>query len=145
MKSLLLPLLAAALVAPLLPAATQAETRTDIYNGATCIPYPPFNSNDALPYSSWLYGFRHSAFCHFPVPDSWSVKNIDYVLFEGSTPSDFESIRVRLCVYYRQTQTCGVERSMSGSLGVNWVKLPSPMPTYVTGAYLSVAFPNDSV
>jgi hypothetical protein len=135
-------LIALLVVAVASPSISRAETYSEVYNGANCIPYPPFNSNNAVPYSSWLYGFGQSAYCHFTIPNTWTAKQISYVLFEGASPSDWDNIRVRLCVYYRLTQTCGAERTIAGSSGVNWVDLPASMPTYVTGAYLSVAFPN---
>ena len=124
------------------PTASRAETYSEVYNGANCIPYPAFNTSNAVPYSSWLYGFGQSAYCHFEIPNGWTAKQISYVLFEGASPSNWDNIRVRLCVYYRTTQACGSERTMAGSSGINWVDLPASMPTYVTGAYLSVAFPN---
>lgn len=132
-------------MATALPNTSVAETRVDTYNGATCISYPPFNTNNGLPYQSWLYGFGQGAYCHFQVPDGWTVDDISYVLFEGSSSTSLDNIRVRLCVYYRMSQTCGAERTMSGTSGINWVTLPASMPNYVTGAYLSVSFPAGKV
>lgn len=142
MKYPLIVAMALTASASLSPQVSLAETRSDTYNGATCIPYPPFSTTNGVPYSSFLYGFGQMAFCHFTVPDSWSPKNISYVLFEGSSPSNYENVRVRLCVYSGLAQTCGAERTIAGNWGVNWVAPPSPLPTFVTGAYLSVAFPN---
>ena len=91
-------LLAAALAA-CLPSASRAETWAEAINGATCIPYPAFAASNALPYSFFLYGFRQSAYCHFSVPDDWSVNDISYVLFSGTTDGGSEPMRVRLCVH----------------------------------------------
>jgi hypothetical protein len=122
-----------------------AETHSENHNGATCIPYPPFNATNAVPYSNWLYGFRQSAFCHFTVPDTWSANQISYVLFEGGTPSSANLIRVRLCTYYHTSAYCGAQSTISGSSTVNWVAPPTTMPSYVSGAFLSASFPTDVV
>jgi len=127
----------AALLAPVL---ARAESYEEAYNGATCIPYPPFNSSNAAPYTHFLFGFQQSAFCHFIVPNGWSVDDLSYVLVSGSTSSG--SMRIRLCVYSGLTSTCGTERTLSSSIPINWVSPPSPIPTYASGAYLSVIFPN---
>lgn len=138
LASLMKPLIvAAALLAPVL---ARAESYEEAYNGATCIPYPPFNASNAVPYSHFLYGFQQSAFCHFTVPNGWSVHDLSYVLFTGSVSSG--SMRVRLCVYSGLTSTCGTEKTLTSSSTVNWVAPPSPIPTYASGAYLSVSFPS---
>lgn len=142
-------LLAAAL-AVCAPGPSRAETWSEVVNGATCVPYPPFNASDSAPYSFFLYGFRQSAFCHFEVPDDWNVNDISYVLFAGSTGggSGSGSLRVRLCVYSAPgfSTSCGFERTISsGGATVNWVTLPATMPSYPSGAYLSVKFPANRV
>lgn len=133
-------------LALLLPSPTPAETRSDVYNGATCIPYPPFDSSNAVPYSHWLYGFRQSAFCHFVIPDDWRVDDISYVLFHGLVNPGDGPMRVRLCVYgaIGLARSCGTERTLpdSGNFSTNWVALPGDMPSSPIGAYLSVRFPN---
>ncbi len=140
-------LLAAALAVGL-PSASRAETWTEAINGATCIPYPAFTSSNALPYSYFLYGFRQSAYCHFSVPDDWSVNDISYVLFTGTTDAGSEPMRVRLCVHSAPGfgTSCGPERTITpSSAGINWVQLPYSMPSYVSGAYLSVRFPTGQI
>ncbi len=139
-------LLAAAL-AVCLPATARAETWAENVNGATCIPYPAFAASNAVPYSFFLYGFRQSAYCHFAVPDDWSVQDISYVLFTGTTGGG-APMRVRLCVHSAPgfATACGPERTISSSsAGVNWVPLPASMPSYVSGAYLWVSFPTGQI
>lgn len=143
MKQLTIPLLLAAMLAA--PTAASAETHEDVYNGATCIPYPMSSSTSVtgLPYSSFLYGFRQSAFCHITMPGDWRASQLSYVVFVGST-STADPLRVRLCLYDGLTSTCGAERTISGSFGANWVAPPTP-PSYVSGAYLSVRFADGAV
>jgi len=129
-----------ATTALLLPSLAWAETHSEAYNGATCIPYPPFDASNAVPYSHFLYGFRQSAFCHFTIPNGWDVSNLSYVLFTTSVSSG--TLRVRLCVYSGFTSTCGAERALTSSTPVSWVSPPSPIPTYASGGYLSISFPN---
>ncbi len=140
-------LLAAALAAGL-PAASQAESWSEAINGATCIPYPAFDDSNALPYAYLLYGFRQSAYCHFAVPDDWSVRDIAYVLFSGGTDSGSEPLRVRLCVHStpRSVTACGAVRTIPpGFATVDWVTLPASMPSHVAGAYLAVNFPSGQI
>lgn len=132
---------ALAAVAVLAPTVCGAQIHADTYNGATCIPYPAFNAANAVPYSSWLYGFRHSAYCHFPIPSGRSVGELSFVFFLGSSPSS-APVRVRLCVYHRMTTSCGAEQTMTGWDAAGWVLPPSPMPSFASGAYLAVGFPN---
>lgn len=136
------PLIAA--TALLAPALGLAETRSDVYNGATCIPYPPFDSSNAVPFSHFLYGFRQSAYCHFTVPDTWTVDDLAYVLLTGST-SGSAPMRIRLCVYSGLTSTCGAERTLASSMPVNWVAPPTSIPATATGAYVAVRFPNGDI
>ena len=128
------------------PLPSSAETRSDVYAGATCIPYPPFDADNAVPYSNWLYGFRQSAYCHFAQLGSWDVDDLSYVLFEGVVASGTLPMRVRLCVYSTSTYTCGAEKTIEpGGAGVNWVAPPGTPPSYASGAYLRVAFPTEKV
>ncbi|WP_157986067.1 hypothetical protein [Teichococcus vastitatis] len=60
----------------------RAEIVSEVINGATCIPYPPYDTTVAVPYQHWLYAFRESAFCHITMPPNWSVDNLSYVLFQ---------------------------------------------------------------
>lgn len=132
-----------------LSATSHAETRSDVYNGATCVPYPAFNSSNAVPYSFYLYGFRQSAYCHFMIPDDWAVTDLSYVLFHGVVNPGSGPMRVRLCVYSAIgiSTTCGTERTISdsGNFSTNWVPVPSSMPNSPMGGYLSVRFPTDVV
>lgn len=138
--------LALALSLTVAPALTSAETRSDVYNGATCIPYPPFNSDNAVPYSYYMYGFRQSAYCHFTIPDDWLVGDLSYVLFEGVVGSGTLPMRVRLCVYSTSSKTCGAESTITpGGFTVNWVAPPGTPPSYASGAYLHVSFPTDKI
>lgn len=132
---------AIAVAALLVPALAQAEQHEEAYNGATCIPYPPYNTANALPYSYLLYGLGQNAYCHFIVPNGWTVNDLSYVLFTGSVSSGTEPMRVRLCVYSGTTSSCGTERTLTPGSTVNWVTPPSTVPAYSTGAYLSVRFP----
>jgi hypothetical protein len=137
---------AVALSAILAPSLSSAETRSDTYAGATCIPYPPFDSDNAVPYSNWLYGFNQSAYCHFTRLGNWTVDHLSYVLFQGYVGSGTSPMRVRLCVYSASTHTCGAERTIEpGGAGVNWVAPPSTPPSYASGAYLRVGFPSGVV
>jgi hypothetical protein len=145
MKRSLIPLLILFSCAATTPATSKAEIYSEIYNGATCIPYPAFNAANAVPSNNWLLGFRDRAFCHFPVPNTWSAEQISYVVFEGGTPSSSDLIRVRLCMYHYISTSCGTERTISGSDRVNWVAPPATMPSSVMGAYMSVSFPNGVV
>lgn len=126
---------------------TSAETRSDIYNGGTCTPYPAFNSSNAATYTHFLYGFRQSAFCHIVIPDDWQVEDISYVLYHALTNAGAGPLRVRLCVYsaYGLSHTCGTESTISDGYGTNWVALPGNMPSSPMGAFLSVRFPTDRV
>jgi len=146
MRHLLGPLAVAALLSIAGPGS--AETRADVYNGATCVPYPPFNSSNAVPYSHWLYGFRQMAFCHFTIPDDWTAEDISYVLFHGVANPGPAPLRVRLCVYdaFGLATSCGAERTLpdSGVFSTNWVA-PGGMPSSPMGAFLSVWFPTDTV
>lgn len=128
------------------PSPSSAETRSDVYNGATCVPYPAFNSDNAVPYTYFLYGFRQSAYCHFTMPDDWNVGDLSYVLFEGIVSSGTSPMRVRLCVYSTSSTACGAERTIApGGTGVNWVAPPATPPSYASGAYLRVGFPTDRI
>lgn len=128
---------AAALLAPVL---AQAESYTESYNGATCVPYPPLTPN-AIPYNHWFWAQGVSAFCHFPVPNGWDASNLSYVLFLGNVPSGVAPMRVRLCVFSTGfTTSCGTERTLTSGGPINWVLPPSPMPPSVSGGYLSVNF-----
>lgn len=130
-----------AVAALLAPALAQAEQHEEAYNGATCIPYPPYNTTNGLPYTHLLFAYGQNAYCHFIVPNGWSVNDLSYVLFTGSIYSGTEPMRVRLCVYSSSTTSCGPERTLTPGSTVNWVSPPSTAPAYATGAYLSVRFP----
>lgn len=145
MKRSLLTLLIAVLSIAAVPVASNAETHSENYNGATCLGYPPFVTTNSLPFQNWLYGFRQVAYCHFTVPNTWWPEQISYVLVEGVTESAGDLMRIRLCMYYRTTSTCGTEKTLSGLSGVNWAGPPGTMPTFVTGAYLFVRFPTEKV
>ncbi len=140
----------AALVALLLylsAAPAAAETRSDLYNGGTCNPYPAFNSTNAVPIFHYLYGFRQSAYCHMVIPEDWRVEDISYVLYHGLANSGAGPMRVRLCVYnaYGLSSTCGAETTIAGGYGTNWVAPPAGMSSAAMGAFLSVRFPTDRV
>jgi hypothetical protein len=137
---------ALALLSSLAPTPSPAETRSDVYNGATCIPYPPFDADNAVPYSYYMYGFRQSAFCHFTMPATWTFQDLSYVLFEGVVGSGTTPLRVRLCLYSSSSKVCGAERTIApGGVGVNWVAPPGTPPSYASGAYLHVSFPTGHV
>jgi hypothetical protein len=123
----------------LTPWIVHADTRSDVLNGAVCIPYPPYQ--DAIPYQFWLYGFNNSAYCHLTMPDEWSVNDLSYVLFTGSVSGDL--LRARLCVHngHSLAVTCGAERTISSSGSVNWVARPVPLPPSAVGAYVVFRFP----
>ena len=128
----------------LAPSLTFAESRTDVYNGATCIPYPVTDTTVGVAYSYWLYGFRGSAYCHFPIPENWNVSNLSYVLFTGQVSSG--TMRARLCLYATGgAAVCGSEATITSSFGVNWVAPPASPPLYASGAYLLVTFPSGAV
>jgi hypothetical protein len=132
-------LIACVLLAPSLAA---AETHSQAYNGATCIGYPAYNTTNHHPYSYWMYGFSQSAFCHFNVPSGWSVHDLSYVLFEAFVGPSSPPLRVRLCVYVTgSSAVCGTERTIAAGGSVNWVSPPATIPTWASGAYLSVQFP----
>jgi hypothetical protein len=130
----------------LAPSPSSAETRSDVYAGATCIPYPAFNSDNAMPYTYFIYGFDETVFCHFAQLASWDVDDLSYVLFEGYVGSGPSPMRVRLCVYSSTTKTCGAERTLSpGGYFVHWAAPPGTPPSYALGAYLAVRFPEGQV
>jgi hypothetical protein len=125
--------------------AVNAASTSEVINGATCIPYPypsSTQSSFAIPYQHWLYGFRETAYCHLTMSSDWTVKNLSYVLFTGSTSGGV--LTARLCVHSGEfTVTCGSQRTSSGSI-VNWVAPPS-MPAYVSGAFIHFKFPTGEV
>jgi hypothetical protein len=136
-------LVACILLAPSLAA---AETNSQAYNGATCIGYPAYNTSNHHPYSYWMYGFGQSAYCHFTVPSGWSVHDLSYVLFQGIVGSASPPLRARLCVYVTgSSAVCGTESTISAGGSVNWVSPPASVPTWASGAYLYVRFPDGYV
>lgn len=128
------------------PTVAHAEWHSAAHNGATCIPYPHADQSTALPYQSFLYGFKNMAFCHIVVPNTWTLSQLSYVLFTvnqgGATP-----MRISLCVTdpYGGAPTCGAERTTSPGLNINWVTLPSPLPSSAQLAYLQVRFPPSEI
>jgi len=121
----------------------QAETVPEVINGATCIPYPPYQTTTAVPYQHWLYGFREIAFCHITMPPGWSVEDLSYVLFNVSISSG--TLTARLCVHSGSfSVTCGAPRTMSGSASIHWVAPPA-LPSFASGAFVQFQFPRDSV
>jgi hypothetical protein len=127
------------------PTAARAEWYGTAHNGATCIPYP-HASTTAVPYQSFLYGFRNMAFCHIVIPNTWMLDQLSYVLYTvnqgGPNP-----MRISLCVTdaYGGAPTCGSERTTGPGLNVNWVTLPAPLPGGASLAYLQVIFPAGEV
>lgn len=137
---------ALALLLSFAPSPSSAETRSDVYNGATCIPYPPFNAANAVPLSYYLYGFGQSAYCHFAQLGNWYVDDLSHVWFEGFVASGTAPMRVRLCVYSTSSKTCGAEKTITpGGFPLNWVAPPATPSSYASGAYLHVSFPTDKV
>jgi hypothetical protein len=136
-----------------LPFRAFAESRSDVYNGGTCVAYPGVDRttviSNAIPYSFFIYGFRGLAFCHFSIPSDWNVNELSYVLFTGLANSGSGPMGFRLCVYGPLSfgVTCGGESTIpdNGAVSVNWVAPPAVMPSDAFGAYLSVRFPNDNV
>jgi len=138
--------IALALSLSVAPSLSSAETHSDVYAGATCIPYPPFNAENAQPYTYFMFGFRQSANCHFTMPADWSVEDIIYVLFIGEVATGTTPMRVRLCVYSTSSATCGADSTIApGGAGVNVAVPPGTPPSYASGAYLSVSFPTDRI
>lgn len=133
--------------------AVQGETRSEVINGATCIPYPPYDQSlghTGIAYQHWLYGFSaHQlfgfAYCHLTMSNDWPVNNLSYVLFTGSVSSGV--LTARLCVHSGDfAVTCGNSSTISaGGFPVNWVAPPSQMPPYVTGAFVHFVFPGGQV
>jgi hypothetical protein len=117
----------------------RAETASEVMNGATCIPYPPYDTTVAVPYQHWLYAFRESAFCHITMPPSWSVDNLSYVLFQGTG-----ALTARLCVHSGTfTVTCGAPRTISGGTSIQWVG-PPMLPSFASGAFVHIQIPSRS-
>jgi len=135
------------LVLSLFRSSALAATRSEVLNGATCMPYPPYGSSNvaAVPYQHWLYGFGQGAFCHLTMSDEWPVETLSYVLFSGLTNAG--SLTARLCVHDSSlTVSCGPTRSISGtSTSVNWVPMPPSIPPYATGAFVQITFPSGTV
>ena len=130
----------------LTPRPANAETHTQVYNGATCVAYPPNDNTVAVPYTYFLYGFKESASCHIMMPDGWTVNELYYVQFAGRAPAGPESVRVRLCVYEAgSAPVCGHEGALTPGTRVGWVLPPATIPAYATGAYLEVRFPRGQV
>src|SRR5687768_14848589 len=74
----------------------QAETRSEVINGATCIPYPN-QTSVGVAYQYWLYGFGQAAYCHLTMSNEWPVNNLSYVLYTASVSGGV--MTVRLCVH----------------------------------------------
>jgi hypothetical protein len=126
------------------PSLVSATTALEVINGATCIPYPPYQTTVGVPYQHWLYGFSQTAYCHLTMSDQWPVQNLSYVLFTGSTSGGV--LTARLCVHAGDfSVTCGASKTISGGYGVNWVAPPSPMPTYASGAFVQFTMPSGQV
>lgn len=125
--------------------AVQAATNSEVINGATCIPYPPYQTTVSVPYQHWLYGFGQTAFCHLTMSSDWTVNNLSYVLFSGSVSSGV--LKARLCLHSGEfSVTCGPESTISaGGFPVNWVAPPSPMPPSSSGAFVQFTFPAGQV
>ena len=141
LRNLAGPLLVACIL--LTPSLAFAKSRSDIYNGATCLPYPA--GANAVPYSYWLVGLAQGAFCHFTMPDGWSVDELSYVLYLGQV-GGYDPLRVQLCVYtVGSNPVCGAETTISPNGLVNWVAPPNNLPASASGAYLKVSFPPDTV
>jgi hypothetical protein len=125
------------------PAVTWAQTHSEVINGATCIPYPPFERSNAIPYQHYLFAFRQSAFCHLTMSNDWTVTDLRYVLFSGNTSGG--PISARLCLHDSfRSITCGAVSTLT-SFPVNWVAPPSPVPSYSTGGYVAFSFPSGTV
>jgi hypothetical protein len=122
----------------------RAATRSEFINGATCIPYPPYQTSVAVPYQHWLYGFSQTAYCHLTMSDEWPVQNLSYVLFTGLSGG---VLTARLYVHSGDLSvTCGASATISGGgYGVNWVAPPSPMPPYASGAFMQFTMPSGQV
>ena len=82
----------------LAPALATAQTRSDVYNGATCVSYPRSNTTVAIPFSYFLYGFKESANCHITMPDGWGVGDLSYVLFRGVSRLERPGAGPALCL-----------------------------------------------
>lgn len=128
------------------PTAAQAESYATAHNGATCIPYPHNDVSTAVPYQSFLYGFRNMAFCHIVVPNGWTLRQLSYVLYSVQQ-GGVNPMRISLCVsdVWGGAPTCGPEQTTSPGVNVNWVTLPSPLPSGAQLAYLQVRFPVSEV
>lgn len=125
-------------------ATASAQTRTEVINGATCIPYPPFDATNAAPYNHFLYGFRQSAFCHINMSNDWRVGDIAYVLLTASTSDVSTPIKIRLCVYGSGSLSvsCSGEKNLTT---VNWVALPGSLPSSPAGAFVRLRFPTGKI
>jgi hypothetical protein len=134
----------------LLPLSVQAVTKSEVINGATCIPYPPYGQSlghTGIAYQHWLYGISAqqlygTAYCQLTMSSDWTVNNLSYVLFTGSV-SGGGVLSARLCVHSGEfAVTCGYSSTISpGGFPVNWVAPPSPMPPYASGAFVQFTFP----
>jgi hypothetical protein len=125
------------------PSTARAEFYSDAFDGAVCTPYPMSGTGASIPYQHWRYGFGQMAFCHFPVPNGWTVNQLSYVLLEGTSPGDFTPVRMRLCVssFSSFAVACGPEATLTGSAGLNWVAMPGPQSNAAT-AFVSISFPS---
>jgi hypothetical protein len=128
----------------LVPAVAGGASYEEVINGATCTPYPAYQTSVAVPYSSWMYGFSNGVYCHLTMTQDWRAQDLSYVLFTGSSGG---SMSVRLCVHDGWwTVTCSSAKTVGpGNYLVDWVALPSPMPPYPAGAYVQFTFPNGKV
>jgi hypothetical protein len=116
-----------------------AATRSEVLNGATCIPYPPYDTTKGVPYQHWLY-LRETAFCHLTMSSEWTVNDLSYVLITGGA-----GLRARLCLHSGDfAVTCGSEVTLPSS-GINWVGMPAAVPAYVTGAFVRVSIPGGAL
>lgn len=124
---------------------SQVRAESEVYNGGTCVPYPPTTSN-AVAYAHWLYGFRQSAHCHMAMASDRRVTDLRYAIFVGSASSG--AMKARLCVFTANglSYSCGAEGQITPSgIGVAVLYPPSPLPSYAQGAFIRVSFPADAV
>ena len=143
LKKILPLLVAASLLCT--PVVAQADSRDEIIDGGTCIPYPPYDpsiGHSGLNWQHWLYGFRAVAFCHLTMPNDWPLTTLLYVLFTGWSDSS-GVVTVRLCVHsYDFTVACGNATTMSGPPYQVGFVTPPPLPPNANGAYVRFDFPS---
>jgi hypothetical protein len=132
-----------AVSAALSTAVARAQNRSEVINGATCLPYPN-QASVGVPYKHWLYGFSQTAFCHLTMTTEWPLANLSFVLFEATMNSG--TLTGRVCVHSGNfTDTCGSPATLTAPSSVTIALPPVVTPAFQIGAYMQFTLPPSTV